>query len=113
MICSVHETLNYGSLQKVACGFFLLPFPHTFPLPWRAGQACLAEPKDSTAAPSCASKPPLPSKHREPPVRRQVADGWEHRGAGRNMPAFPQQSSIQTLPRPDRFYIAVSLSVHS
>lgn len=36
--CIVHETLNYGSLEKVACGFFLLLFSHTFPLPWRAGQ---------------------------------------------------------------------------
>lgn len=114
-VCIVHETLNYGPLQKVAWKFFLLLFPHTFPPPWRAGQCavCPAEPKDSTAAPSCASKPPLPSKHGEPPVRRQVADGWEHRGTGRNMPVFPQQSCIQTLPGPDRFCTALSPSLHS
>lgn len=114
-ICIGHETLNYGSLPKVAWNFFLLLFPHPFPLLWRAGQCavCLAEPKDSTAVPPCASKPPLPSKYGEPPVRREVADGWEHRGTGRNMPVFPQQSRIQTLPGPDRFCTALSPSMHS
>lgn len=105
-ICTVHDTLNYGSLQKVAWNFsscfhtlsHCLGEQDNVQCVQLSPAVCPSEPKDSTAVPSCASKLPLPRKHGEPPVRRQVADGWEHRGTGRNMPAFPQQSSIQTIP---------------
>lgn len=69
-VCAGRETLNYISLQKVAWNFFPLAVSHPpSRCPAEQGQPSAvsgAEPGDSTTAPRCAFKPPLPSKRRAP-----------------------------------------------
>lgn len=88
-----------------------------FPLPCRAGTAvrgvlgwawgqCVCSMLRFQASPSQQTQS-------SPGVRRQVADGWKHRGNGRNVPEFPQQPSIQNLPGPDRFCTTLSPTMRS
>lgn len=98
-------------LYKKVLGTFFPP-----PVPSRCcgerGQPCAvagAEPEDSTVAPCCAFKPPLPSK-RGPPVGEEAGGRWleaERRGEERarvslisKNPDFPRTGQISYSTQP-------------